>query len=146
MLDFSNAELTEVIVHSVGVNTDDIILSDAPLDIYDNLLNSLLREYFLGSFRYRGFYSFEHSSSLELNELYSYCSDFFKGNINFIEFSRNVANHLQHVSVYSNIKGGELYIATLPIWLLMMNLTRVLEFLRPKARSVFYTLAARLTD
>ena len=79
MLDFSNAELTEVIVHSVGVDTDDIILSDTPLDIDDNLLNSLLREYFLGSFRNQGFYSFEHSSNLELNELYSYCSDFLRG-------------------------------------------------------------------
>lgn len=111
MPDFSNAKLSEVIVHSVGGNKDMVILSDSSLDITDNLLNNLLREYFLGNFRSQGFYSFEHSSSLELNELFSYCNLFFEGNINFIEFSRNVANHLQHVSVHPNIKVGELYTA-----------------------------------
>lgn len=112
MLDFSSAELTDVIVHSLGINGDETVLSNTTLDMSDNLLTGLLREYFLGSFRSQGFYSFEHSSNLELNEVYSYCSEFFDGNINIIKFSRHVANHLQHVSVHPNIKGGELYIAT----------------------------------
>lgn len=61
MLYFSNAALTQVIFHSIEVNTDEIILSDTPMDITDNLLNSLLWDYFLESFRNQGFYSFEHS-------------------------------------------------------------------------------------
>lgn len=110
MLDFSTTELTKVVAHSLGVNANTTVISNAELDISDSLLVGLLREYFFGSFRNQGFYSFEHSSNLELNEMYSYCSSYFDGNISFIDFSQGVAKHLQHVSAHPNIKDGELFV------------------------------------
>ncbi len=110
MFDPSNAELSEVVVHSVGMAEQPAILSDKSVDISDNLLNDVLKDYFLRNFRSHGFYSFEHSSNIALNEIYSYCCNFFEGNVNFIDFSKKVALHLKHVSVHPKIKSGELYI------------------------------------
>jgi len=110
MLDYSNAELSEVIVHSIGMAEQPAIISNQTIDISDNLLNDVLKDYFLRNFKSEGFYSFEHSSNIELNEIYSFCSDFFDGNIDFVDFSKKVATHLKHVSVHPNIKSGELYV------------------------------------
>lgn len=112
MLDFSNTSINEVIAHTVGGSDDDLVLSASTINLNDSLLANLLNDYFLGSFKGAGFYSLHHDSELNLNEIYSYCKDYFQGEIDFIDFSRRVANHLKHVSTHPNIKSGELYIAS----------------------------------
>jgi hypothetical protein len=45
--------------------------------------------------------------------MYAYTSDFFEDKLTLIEASQSIAKHLKHVSVHPNIKGGELYVASL---------------------------------
>lgn len=114
MLDFANTQLDQTIVHYVGTfDSDDLTLSNEPLDTSNELLSNLLRDYFISNFKTSGFYSFTHDSNLELNELFSYCSSFFEGNKDFVEVSREIAKHLKHVSTHPNIKDGELYVVSL---------------------------------
>jgi hypothetical protein len=114
MLDFSDSLLEQTLVHFIGSSdTDELILSDKPIDLGNELLRNLLRDYFLSHFRSNGFYSFAHESSLELNELFAYCSAFFEGTKDLVEVSQAIARHLKHVSTHPNIKEGELYVVSL---------------------------------
>lgn len=114
MLDFSNAQLDQTIVHYVGMSdSDDLTLSNETLDVSNELLSNLLRDYFLSNFKSNGFYSFAHDNNIELNELFSYCSSFFEGSKDFVELSKEIARHLKHVSTHPNIKDGELYVVSL---------------------------------
>jgi hypothetical protein len=114
MLDFSDSLLEQTLVHFIGSSdTDELILSDKPIDLGNELLRNLLRDYFLSHFRSNGFYSFAHESSLELNELFAYCSAFFEGTKDLVEVSQALARHLKHVSTHPNIQAGELYVVSL---------------------------------
>ncbi|MGD9976875.1 MAG: nucleoid-associated protein [Bacteroidales bacterium] len=114
MLNVSDAILGRAIVHFIGsVESDELVLSAKELDISNELLNNLLRDYFLNNFKSIGFYSFAHDSSLELNEMYSYCSSFFDGAKDFVSVSKLIAGYLKHVSTHPNIKEGELYVVEL---------------------------------
>ena len=114
MLDFSNTQLDQTIVHYVGMfDSDDLTLSNEPLDTSNELLSNLLREYFLNNFKSTGFYSFTHDNNLEMNELFSFCSSYFDGSNDFLEVSKDIAKHLKQVSTHPNIKDGELYVVSL---------------------------------
>lgn len=114
MLDFSNTQLDQTIVHYVGMfDGDDIMLSNETLDTSNELLSNLLRDYFLNNFKSTGFYSFTHDSNLEMNELFSLCSSYFDDSKDFIEVSKDIATHLKQVSTHPNIKDGELYVVSL---------------------------------
>ena len=114
MLDFSNAIIDEAVVHHVGpAERSDLFLSETPLDLTNENLAKSLLVFFFNHFRSNGFYSFTHNTSLNLNELYAYTSDFFDDKLTLIEASQAIARHLKHVSVHPNIKGGELFIASI---------------------------------
>ena len=74
MLDFTEAKLEEVAVHLVGSKGQDeeLVLSGAGLDMGNELLRSLLQDYFLSHFKQAEFYSFTHDSDVKLNEVYSF--------------------------------------------------------------------------
>ncbi len=114
MLDFNNTVIDEAIVHYIGSSErNELILSSSTLDLENENLAKSLVVFFLNHFRSNGFYSFSHNTSLNLNEIYAYTSDFFESKLSLIEASQSIAQHLKHVSVHPNIKGGELYVASL---------------------------------
>lgn len=115
MLEFTDANIDQAIVHFIGsIDTNDMILSDKPIDLSNELLSNLLREYFTSHFNKKpSFYSFSHESSLNLNEVYSYVSEIFDDKKTLIEASRDIAGHLKHVTTHPNIKEGELYIVSI---------------------------------
>lgn len=113
MLEFTDTNIDQAIVHFIGsVDTDDLILSDKPIDLSNEVLSNLLREYFTSHFKKSNFYSFKHESSLSLNEIYSYVSEFFDDKKQLFEVSRDIAKHLRHVTNHPNIKEGELYVVS----------------------------------
>lgn len=112
MLDFSETTLGQVIVHFVGgEQNDEIFLSDECFDSSNELLNNLLRDYFLGHFKGNtGFYSF---GTPESNAMYLCCTSLFDGSRGFQEVSCSIAEHLKKVSTHPNIKDGELFVTQL---------------------------------
>jgi hypothetical protein len=114
MLEFTDATIDEAVVHFIGsVDTNDMILSDKPIDLSNELLSNLLREYFTSHFKKPSFYSFSHESSLNLNEVYTFLSELFEDKKTLLESSSDIARHLKHVTNHPNIKEGELYIVSL---------------------------------
>jgi len=138
MLEFTDATIDQAVVHFIGsVDTDDMILSDKPIDLSNEMLSNLLREYFTGHFKKPTFYSFSHESSLNLNEIFSYVSELFEDRKTLIEGSQNIARHLKHVTTHPNIKEGELYIVSIRGCVVEGELTDAIGIFKAETKDKF---------
>lgn len=137
MLDFTNASLEQTIVHYIGPSdTDELILSDSCLDASNELLNNLLRDFFLGNFKGNGgFYSFLEPH--DQNEVFAQCKGVFDGVVGFSEFSYKIAQYLKKVSVHPNIKGGEFYVAYLHDCVVDGEMTDAIGFFKSENKDKF---------
>lgn len=110
---FKAASLKKIIVHYVGSknNLDPLHLSKKALELDEEtmqLIGENVLNRFNNSFEY---YSFQHPSSLQFNEVYSYVASLFEDKTLFEEVSTNIAKHLYESSTHPKVKGGELYVA-----------------------------------
>jgi hypothetical protein len=107
--------LDNLIIHKIGnpSRAEELRLSSKPLEIKDELINSLLKKYFLSSFNEEEFFQFSHHSDIALNEVYTYASKIFGDHGEFVEQSKLIAAFLYSKSTHVRVKEGELYIALL---------------------------------
>lgn len=115
MLDFTNCNIKDVIVHQIGNRTNDeeLRLSKSLLNTTDSRLRELLIKYFLYPFSNSEFYSFSFSNDdFSLNPLFQFSRDIFLSKSNFQKNSINIAKLLFEVSTHPQIKSGDLFIAT----------------------------------
>jgi hypothetical protein len=114
MVTFFEASLNVISVHHVGnqAASEMYSLSEQPLQLKDEVIPSLLMQYFLKPFeKANEVYHLTHSSGdLNLNELYHFAKQVFADPTKFHEVSEQVAKHLYKVTNHPNIKGGELYV------------------------------------
>lgn len=88
------------------------IFSEEPLFLLDENLPSLVLEYFIKPFeKLQESFSFFHSASVELNEVFHFAKKIFHDEMDFHEASIGIAKHLYNISTHPNIKPGEVYIA-----------------------------------
>lgn len=113
MIDYSNAQIDEVVIHIVGNKSKDeqLILADQVATISDDVTKQYVKKYFFSSFNFEICYQFTHETDISLNELYTYSSNIFNNTESLIKESVSIAKHLYSVSTHPNIKKGELYIA-----------------------------------
>ncbi|OOQ59613.1 nucleoid-associated protein [Mucilaginibacter pedocola] len=115
MVTFFEASLDKISVHHVGNQSQDELyaLSEAPLELKDDVIPGLLMQYFLKPFeKSNEVYHLMHSSDdLALNEVHHFATMAFEDESKFHEASEQIAKHLYKVSTHPNIKGGELYVA-----------------------------------
>ena len=113
MVTFFEASLDTISVHHVGNQSQSemYVLSEQPLVLKDELISSLLKQYFLSSFeKVNEVYHLMHSSDLNLNEIYSFATQVFDDKSKFHEISEQIAKYLYKVANHPKIKAGELYI------------------------------------
>ena len=115
MVSYFEASLDTVSVHHVGnpsIN-EFYALSDKPLELKNEVIPTLLMNYFLKPFeKANEVYHLVHSSGdLNLNEVYHFATQAFEDKEKFHEASEQIAKHLYKVSNHPNIKPGELYVA-----------------------------------
>jgi hypothetical protein len=115
MLEFSEVQLGELIVHQVGnkLQEEGCTFSKSPLPLDDEHLSGLLLKYFLTPFKGSEFHHFHHDSDLALHELNSYCRRLFEEPDSLVEQSTNMAQHLYNQSMHHKVKAGELYVCYL---------------------------------
>jgi hypothetical protein len=114
MVTFFEASLDTISVHHVGNQSQSEIysLSEQPLVLKDELINSLLKQYFLSPFeKVNEVYHLMHSSDLNLNEIYNFATQVFDDKNKFHEVSEQIAKYLYKVANHPKIKSGELYVA-----------------------------------
>jgi len=111
MFSFKEAQLEQLAIHYVGNSSDDqgMQLSKGLVKI-DAEITSLLKKFFLKSFKDQGLFTFHHESDLNLNEIYHYSEAIFNDPESLFLQSVNIAKHLYESSSHPMIKPGELYI------------------------------------
>ncbi len=114
MVSFFESNLAELSVHRVGNKSNDEFysLSDHSLHIKDEMLNQLLKQYFLSPFqKVNEVYRFTHpNNDLALNEIYQFATAVFDDGTLFHENSKKMATYLYEVATHPKIKSGELYV------------------------------------
>ena len=100
MIKKTRAEITKCILHKVAnkfnnghnVFSEDLIRFDQ--EGYDLMKSFLLKPFSSLAQSYR----FSHHADVRLNELNNYASEVFKNESSFIEYSKNIVNHLYEQS------------------------------------------------
>lgn len=114
MITFFEAALQQLSVHRVGNKQleEPLKLSEQPLQLGDEVLGSLLMQYFLQPFeKVNEIYRLNHSSgNLQLNEVYHFAGKIFDDNNHFHENSQQLAKLLYEKTGHPKIKSGELYV------------------------------------
>ncbi|HWZ36359.1 MAG TPA: nucleoid-associated protein [Mucilaginibacter sp.] len=109
------ASLDTISVHHVGnqAQGEMYALSDHPLELKDEVISGILKQYFLSPFQKAvEVYHLMHSSGdLALNEVHNFVSQIFEDKEKFHAMSEQLAKHLYNSSNHPNIKPGELYVA-----------------------------------
>ncbi len=113
MLNTSQAQLQDLIVHHVGnpTNDEELHLSEHTIPTIDTELRELLMKYFLTSFEDPEFYNFTFSNEdHNLNPMFQFCSALFDGE-SVKDQSVNIAKHLYEIVIHPNIKSGDMFLA-----------------------------------
>ncbi|MBL0742139.1 nucleoid-associated protein [Chryseolinea lacunae] len=116
MIDRSQSSILQVSVHIVGNRgaQELLKLSEEPLDVDDEKIQSLLLTYFLSNFTTPEYHNFTFSNEdFTLNPLFQFARDVFHEGESFHENSVNIAKHLYEATQHPNIKSGDLYVARL---------------------------------
>ncbi|MGB0839852.1 MAG: nucleoid-associated protein, partial [Chitinophagales bacterium] len=113
MIDFAQVNFRNLLIHKVGnkLRSEGILLAQDTYDLGDEMLRSLLLEYFLGPFKSDQYYKFDHETALENNQLYQLCLNVFDNPMqNLLGQSHGMAEHLYEQSTHAKVKSGELYV------------------------------------
>lgn len=115
MVTFFEASFNTISVHHVGNQSQSEMyaLSDHPLVLKDELISSLLKQYFLSPFEKSvEVYHLMHSTGdLGLNEIHHFATQIFENKDKFHETSQQMAKYLYKIANHPKIKSGELYVA-----------------------------------
>jgi hypothetical protein len=114
MIDPSESVIQQVSVHHVGNAglEEGVKLSDAPLDVTEEKVYSLLRSYFLSSFTIPEYYTLSYGEDdFTENPLYQFAEAIFNDPETLHETSAAISQYLYNSSQHPNIKSGELYVA-----------------------------------
>lgn len=104
--------ISKCILHKVGnkFNTTKNLFSEKEIDFdedsYQLMLNYLLRPFASLVESYR----FNHHSNIALNEIYSYATQLFANETEFVEISKHIVNHLFEQSNSAQIKTGDVLV------------------------------------
>jgi hypothetical protein len=145
---FTEASLDRLAVHYTGnkQNGGALLLSKKEQDL-DQDLRVRLAEALLGRFgQCHERYAFQHSSSLEYNEVYNYARALFEDRASFYEQSVRMARQLFEVSLHPKIRPGELYVT---VFSGIEDGDQVLEgigLFKAESRSLFADLLPREDD
>ncbi len=114
MITFFEAALQQLSIHKVGNKQLDeqLVLSEQPLQLEDEVLGTLLMQYFLQPFeKVNEIYRLNHSSgNLQLNEVYHFAGKIFEEDDSFHDTSQQLAKLLYEKASHPKIKSGELYV------------------------------------
>lgn len=113
-----DASFLNLIIHHVGNKSQDeyFTLSEEEVDVKsDEILADLLMQYFMKPFaKANEVYRFYHpNDTLDLNEVFYFSKQYFKGELGFVDFSKSIAKFLYEVTEHPKIKSGELYVVAL---------------------------------
>lgn len=138
---FELGEISDIIIHYVGnrLNDDGCILSSQTIEL-DEILQSVLKEYFLNSFNGNELFHFFHSTDLSLNETYRYVKDIFTDNKSFVDKSKHLAQYLYECCNHNKIKAGEFYVVRFTDCLVNDQATDIIGLFKSENKDIFLNI------
>ncbi|APG65071.1 hypothetical protein LPB136_06785 [Tenacibaculum todarodis] len=112
MIKRTRAEISKCIIHKVGnkYNSGQNAMSES-LVRFDEESYELLMPFLLKPFaNVTQSYRFNHHADVRLNEMNNYSHEVFGDNETFIEYSKNIVNHLYEQSNSAQIKAGDVLV------------------------------------
>ncbi len=110
MIDFDETIINNIIFHRIGMDQSLSFLNDVEYKLDDETEEDLLKKIFLKPFSASlSTYEFKHDIDIELNVLFKVARDI-QNDIDFVENSKNIHQHLKNVSKHPNIKDGDLFV------------------------------------
>lgn len=108
MIFFSEIEIEQLIVHSVGnkLKGDSVLLSDSTV-VLNSEIENLLLKYFITPFKSNEYYNF---SDVENNELYFSIREIFSDSSKFALESKKIATRLFEEMRNPKVSGGNLFV------------------------------------
>lgn len=108
----AESRVESMVVHRVGNPTrgEPLQLSERTTLVDEAVSGMLLDGYLKGIVSDRKKHQFVHETDLNLNEVYHYSRQFFRGEIDFLEVSQRIAKHLYGRSQHPNISAGDLLV------------------------------------
>ena len=106
------SRVERLVVHRVGNPTrgEPLQLSGKAIGVDDAVSALILDGYLKGIVSDKRKYQFYHETELNLNELYHYTRQFFRGEVDLLEVSQRIARHLHTRSQHPNIATGDLLV------------------------------------
>lgn len=144
---FELGEISDIIIHYVGnrLNDDGCILSSQTIEL-DEILQSVLKEYFLNSFNGNELFHFFHSTDLSLNETYRYVKDIFTDNKSFVDKSKHLAQYLYECCNHNKIKAGEFYVVRFTDCLVNDQATDIIGLFKSENKDIFLNIYTEQND
>jgi nucleoid-associated protein YejK len=111
-MEIDSAKVERLVVHRVGNQSrgEGLQLSERTSSVDDEVSALLLEGYLQGIVSDKKKHQFFHETDLNLNELYHYSRQFFRGEIDFLAVSHRIARHLYAHSQHPNISSGDLMV------------------------------------
>jgi len=143
MINRLEASLDSVSIHQLGNASEDegIKLSNSPIDIEGEYLESLLMQYFFDNFKDPEFFHFTFTSDeVELNPIYNFVGNIFDDPSLLQEMSVKIARHLYEKSKHPNIKSGDLMIAYVKDVLIDDEMVNAVAIFKSETKDAFLKL------
>ncbi len=146
MISFFEASIAKLSIHKIGNKLQDqyLSVSNEPVKLEDELLNNLLKQFFLAGFeKVNEIYRFHHpNNDLALNEIYHFANLLFNNPDSFHQQTEQIVRHLYEVSNHPKIKSGELYIALFNDVQIEGQLLNALGIFKSETKETYLKVAA----
>lgn len=111
-MQITEARVERLVVHRVGnpARSEPLQLSGKATQVDEGVSALILDGYLKGIVSDKKKYQFYHESDLNLNELYHYSRQFFRGEADLLDVSQRIAKHLYARSQHPNIMAGDLLV------------------------------------
>lgn len=145
VMNFNTAMLKNLMVHYVGnKNNGDPLTISADNSELDPEATQHLADGLLYRFKsIAELYAFHHTSSLQYNEVYSFCKAFFNGNEIFEKTAALLARHLYEASTHPKVKGGEFYVTCFEGVPVESRLYKAIGFFKTETKALFLDVATK---
>ncbi|WP_028450991.1 nucleoid-associated protein [Chitinilyticum aquatile] len=106
------SRVAQLVVHRVGnaARGEPLHLSERAASVDEDVSALILAGYLKGIVSEKKQHQFIHETDLNLNELYHYKQQFFRGELGFVALSQVIAKHLHARSQHPNISAGDLLV------------------------------------
>ncbi len=143
MINRLEAKLHGMCIHQIGNAAEDegVKLSNTTIQPEDEVLESMMMQYFFDNFKDPEFFHFTFTSDeVELNPVYNFCSNIFDDPNSLLEQSVKIARLLYERSSHPNIKSGDLLIGYISDVLIDDEMVNAVAIFKSESKDAFLKL------